>query len=97
VTKSSSRKLFFALRFAPEMNVLFFAQIRDFTGCASTSIETRDAANADALWSVLEQQFRGIGKFRGTTRLARNGVFAASDELFADADEIALIPPVSGG
>ncbi|MFL6537517.1 MAG: MoaD/ThiS family protein [Chthoniobacterales bacterium] len=79
------------------MNVLFFAQIRDFTGCGSVEIETHDGVTADAVWIGLEQQFRGIEKFRGTTRLARNGVFASADERFVQSDEVALIPPVSGG
>lgn len=79
------------------MKVLFFAQIRDFTGCAAANLETRAKLVPDALWRALEQQFPGIEKFRSTTRLARNGVFAAADEHFADSDEVALIPPVSGG
>ena len=79
------------------MKVLFFAQIREFTGCGSTDIETRDSFTADGVWFALEQRFRGIEKFHGTTRLARNGVFASADDMFAESDEIALIPPVSGG
>ena len=79
------------------MNVLFFAQIREFTGCASAEIATSRQLSADAVWSLLQQRFRGIDKFRGTTRLARNGVFAAAGEQFLDSDEVALIPPVSGG
>lgn len=79
------------------MKVLFFAQIRDFTGCGVAEMETRGGLTADAVWQGLEEQFPGIDKFRSTTRLARNGVFAAADEQFAASDEIALIPPVSGG
>lgn len=79
------------------MKVLFFAQIRDFTGCDAANMETRGGVTADAVWQRLEQEFAGIEKFRSTTRLARNGVFASADEQFADSDEVALIPPVSGG
>ena len=79
------------------MKVLFFAQIRDFTGCGAVEMETRGSVTPDAVWRVLEERFPGIEKFRGTTRLARNGVFATADEQFAESDEVALIPPVSGG
>jgi molybdopterin converting factor subunit 1 len=79
------------------MKILFFAQIRDFTGCAAAEMETCGDVAADAVWRQLGKQFPGIEKFRSTTRLARNGNFAAAHETFADADEIALIPPVSGG
>jgi molybdopterin converting factor small subunit len=30
-------------------------------------------------------------------RLARNGVYAGEGEIFLEGDEVALIPPVSGG
>lgn len=79
------------------MKVLLFAQIRDFAGCSAANMETCGSVTADAVWQLLEQEFPGIEKFRSTTRLARNGVFAAADEQFADSDEVALIPPVSGG
>lgn len=89
--------MFFALPCDPEMKLLFFAQIRDFTGCSAAEFETRGIVTPDAIWQQLEERFRGIEKFRSTTRLARNAVFAAADERFADSDEVALIPPVSGG
>ena len=79
------------------MKVLFFAQIREFTGCGAAEMETRGDLRSDAVWRRLEEEFPGIEKFRSTTRLARNGAFTAADEHFASSDEIALIPPVSGG
>jgi molybdopterin converting factor small subunit len=77
------------------MRVLFFAQIRDFARCGSTDISV--AGSADSIWSKLEQQFPGIAKFRSTTRLARNGTFTNDADRFTESDEVALIPPVSGG
>ena len=35
--------------------------------------------------------------FRSSVRLARNGEYARPDERFEPNDEVALIPPVSGG
>jgi molybdopterin converting factor subunit 1 len=79
------------------LKVLFFAQIRDVTGCAAAEITATGETTAEGLWSLLDQRFPGLEKFRSSTRLARNGVFAADRETFLPGDEVALIPPVSGG
>jgi molybdopterin converting factor small subunit len=38
-----------------------------------------------------------LAEYQARVRLARNGEFVGNDARFTDADEIALIPPVSGG
>jgi molybdopterin converting factor subunit 1 len=79
------------------MKVLFFAQIRDFTGHAACEVPAEHPVNADELWRILEQLFPGMQKFRSSTRFARNSEFARNDEVFQPDDEVALLPPVSGG
>ncbi len=79
------------------MRVLFFAQIRDFTGRADSELPIDRAIRPDELWHALNERFPGIEKFRSSTRLARNAAFSAPDEQFEPGDEIALLPPVSGG
>ena len=80
------------------MRVLFFAQLKDVTGCAEMELlpgpGTVDAA---ALWRELLAAHPGLGTFRGAVRLARNGEYVGADARFAEGDEVALIPPVSGG
>jgi molybdopterin converting factor small subunit len=49
------------------------------------------------LWELLLARWPGLAAYRAQTRLARNGVYAGANEVFADSDEVALIPPVSGG
>ncbi|MFL6583865.1 MAG: MoaD/ThiS family protein [Chthoniobacterales bacterium] len=79
------------------MTTLFFAQIRDFTGCPAADIAAGQSATSDEVWSLLADRFPGIEKFRSSTRLTRNGTFASDSEMFQNTDEVALIPPVSGG
>ena len=43
------------------------------------------------------KNFPRLAAHRPNVRLARNWEYAGADAMFADADEVALIPPVSGG
>ena len=77
------------------MRVLFFAQLKDVTGC--DSVELASPPNAEQLWTELLKQFPSLAAHRANVRLARNWEYAAPDVHFTNADEVALIPPVSGG
>lgn len=79
------------------VRVLFFAQLKDLAGCAECSLEAHGPLSVDALWAQLDARFPGIAARRPQVRLARNWEYAPVGTVFHDADEIALIPPVSGG
>ena len=53
--------------------------------------------NTDQLWMELLKAFPKLTTHRASVRLARNQEYAASDAKFSGDDEVALIPPVSGG
>lgn len=78
------------------MRVLFFAQTRSVTGVGEAVIEA-DGVDEQALWSIVLTRWPGLAAMRAQTRLARNGVYVSPGELFRAGDEVALIPPVSGG
>jgi molybdopterin synthase catalytic subunit len=54
------------------------------------------AALADA-WAAMERVHPGIASHRDFVRGARNGAAAAWDQPLSDGDEVAFLPPVSGG
>ncbi len=78
------------------MRILFFAHLRDITGQAELELN-RGELDAEALWSELIARYPGLAPCRRTVRLARNQEYVGPDARFAEADEVALIPPVSGG
>lgn len=78
------------------MRVLFFAQLRDATGCREVELHT-DGLDVPALWSELITRHPALEKFRSSVRLAKNSEYVGPEAKFNDADEVALIPPVSGG
>jgi len=79
------------------MRVLFFAQLKDATGCDSVELAPSSSLNTDQLWAELLDKFPALAAHRANVRLSRNWEYAAADALFASDDEVALIPPVSGG
>jgi molybdopterin converting factor subunit 1 len=78
------------------MKVLFFAQLREVTQVAEAEI-TVDGIDSSGLWGSLLERWPGLAAHRASVRLARNGVYAAAGEIFRADDEVALLPPVSGG
>ena len=78
------------------MRILFFAPVRQATGCASVELSPGEV-DANGLWQALIAAHPQLAEHRQTVRLARNGRFASAGEHFVDSDEVALIPPVSGG
>ena len=79
------------------MRVLFFAQLKDATGCDSMELAPATSLNAGQLWAELLKQFPKLAGHRASVRLACNGEYASTRTTFGDEDEVALIPPVSGG
>ncbi len=78
------------------MRILFFAHLKDITRCAEMSVHCGET-DADGLWRKLITAHPGLERYRGSVRLAKNSEYVSLAERFTDADEVALIPPVSGG
>jgi molybdopterin converting factor subunit 1 len=78
------------------MRILFFAHLKDITRCAEMSLRCSEV-DAEGLWLKLLEAHPGLERFRASVRLAKNAEYAGTEARFSDADEVALIPPVSGG
>ena len=79
------------------MKILFFSHLRNVTGQAEVGLTVNEPVNADTLWQKLTILHPELGRYRCIVRLARNWEYVGSEAQFSDADEVALIPPVSGG
>lgn len=78
------------------MRVLFFAHLKDLTGCAEMRLDC-GPQDAEGLWRHLLAAHPALERVRNSVRLARNAEYAGPGTLFGADDEVALIPPVSGG
>ena len=79
------------------MHILLFAQIKDAAGLAEWDLPVSGEPTMGKLWEQIIAARPELAVFQKTTRLARNGEYADATTRFNDADEVALIPPVSGG
>jgi ThiS family len=51
----------------------------------------------EAFWCSLLNEFPQLRAMRASIRVVRNDRFLLSDEKLEPGDEVALVPPVSGG
>lgn len=79
------------------MRALFFSQIRDVAGITELEVNISDLSGLDDVWQALIKLRPALAEFQPSTRLARNGEYADNKTIFCNSDEVALIPPVSGG
>ena len=79
------------------MRILFFAQLKDLAGCSELEWPGAEPLTAEQLWQQLLAKFPDLAAHRQAVRLARNWEYAQPDTIFSGMDEVALIPPVSGG
>ena len=75
--------------------VLYFASLRDAAGCDAEQVSAA-VADARELYAQLRRK-HAFALDAERLRVAINGEFAAWDRALADGDEIAFLPPVSGG
>jgi MoaE-MoaD fusion protein len=74
------------------VTVRLFAGLRERAGVAQRSLELPDGATVAAVWALLE-----LGDEPAGLLYAVNKAYAAADLPLAEGDEVAVIPPVSGG
>ena len=79
------------------VRVRLFARQRELAGAREVGLELADGSTIEDAWVALVGVHPAIADGRPYVRFARNGTYAAADEPLADGDEVACIPPVSGG
>ena len=79
------------------VRVRLFAMHRELAGTREVSLVLADGATIEDAWTGLVERFPALAPGRAAVRFARNGEYAGADELGRDGDELACIPPVSGG
>ncbi len=80
-----------------KVKLLFFASCRDIVGEKEMDFEVSSNANLGELKRILGGSYPRLGAMGGILSLAVNAEYANDATILQDGDEIAFIPPVSGG
>jgi MoaE-MoaD fusion protein len=79
------------------VRVLFFGMLKDLVGKSSDSLEIPDGASVRDVLVQLEVQIPRLKELLSSLALAVNQQYAGPETKLNPEDEVALLPPVSGG
>ena len=79
------------------VKVRFFARLREQAGTEAEAIQVAPGSTLADVYAASRQRHPSLESDRAAVRGAINQEFAAWSALVSDGDEVAFIPPVSGG
>ncbi|MGA2371593.1 MAG: molybdenum cofactor biosynthesis protein [Candidatus Korobacteraceae bacterium] len=80
-----------------KVKVRYFGMLKEIAGRDQEVVELSDGTCVSDLFAQLQQGFPKLAAFRGSIALAVNLEYSDGSAVLHDDDEVALIPPVSGG
>jgi MoaE-MoaD fusion protein len=80
-----------------QVRVLFFGMLKDLAGGGSEKIELPDGATVGDLLAHYRGKISRLRDYENSLALAVNREYASRDTRLGPDDEVALLPPVSGG
>lgn len=80
-----------------DVKVKLFAGVAEAIGRRELAISLEAGATVETAFAAIAAAHPNVAKMRDTLRFAVNREFAEASSILTDGDELALIPPVSGG
>ena len=80
-----------------QIRVLFFGVVKDLVGRPSETVDLPDGARVHDVLSLFVQRAPRLAAMLPALALSVNQEYSAADRALAAGDEVALLPPVSGG
>ena len=80
-----------------QVRVLFFGVLKDLAGKSSERIEVLDGASVEAVLAYYVARIPRMKESLASLAVAVNQQYAGAETLLKSDDEVALLPPVSGG
>ena len=81
----------------PNVRVLLFARLSELAGTRETELEVGEGLTVADAYDILSQRYPDISELRASVMFAVNSEYATPSQALKPGDELALIPPVSGG
>ncbi len=85
------------IAFRVRIRVLFFGLIRDVVGQREDALDIPDGGRLDQVFEHYAVRYPKLRAMSGSIVLALNQQFSPPSAMLAEGDEVALLPPVSGG
>jgi molybdopterin converting factor subunit 1 len=79
------------------VRVLFFGQLKDIAGVSQEDAELSEGARVEDLYERYARRFPRLAEFRPSVVASVNQEYAEWRAALAAGDEVAFLPPVSGG
>ena len=80
-----------------KVRVRLFASYREAVGAPTVDLVLDDAGGGEAVWAALVARYPGLGRLPAPSGYAVNDEYVGGLHPLRENDEVALIPPVSGG
>jgi molybdopterin converting factor subunit 1 len=80
-----------------KITIRYFAGHRDITGRSDEQLELALGATVGNLWDLLVERYPRLAGYSGRILYAVNQEFGTLATELHDGDEVAFVPPVSGG
>lgn len=79
------------------VTVRLFARLRDLVGSGELERQVPDGSSIGAIWDAILADYPALVPYTESISCAVNAEYARRDAPVADGDEVAFLPPVSGG
>jgi molybdopterin converting factor subunit 1 len=79
------------------VTVRLFARLRDLAGSGELVRDVATPATVETVWRSLVDEMPGLREYERTMSVAVNADYAKMSAKVAEGDEVAFLPPVSGG
>ncbi len=80
-----------------QVRVLYLGMLKDLAGREREVVQLSEGARLSDLYAELQQRMPKLQEFRNAIALSINYEYSDGSAVLHDNDEVALIPPVSGG
>jgi molybdopterin converting factor subunit 1 len=79
------------------VTVRLFARLRDLAGSGELIRDVPEQATVRTVWQSLISEMPALEEYERTMSVAVNADYSKMTASVADGDEVAFLPPVSGG
>jgi molybdopterin converting factor subunit 1 len=79
------------------VTIRLFARLREIAGAAELWRDVTPGSTVGTVWQQLVREYPALGPYERSISSALNADYARMDAPLSDGDEVAFLPPVSGG